>query len=65
MMLTEWGKQLDKSCPLSEYPRPQFVRDSYLSLNGMWQCAFTRDSTVPVQMDPSRRRRRFPGWSAP
>ena len=51
MMLTEWGKQLDKSCPLSEYPRPQFVRDSYLSLNGMWQCAFTRDSTVPVQMD--------------
>ena len=21
MMLTEWGKQLDKSCPLSEYPR--------------------------------------------
>ena len=35
MMLTEWGKQLDKSCPLSEYPRPQFVRDSYLSLNGM------------------------------
>lgn len=51
MMLTEWGKQLDKSCPLPEYPRPQFVRDSYLSLNGMWQCAFTRDSTVPVQMD--------------
>lgn len=51
MMLTEWGKQLDKSCPLSEYPRPQFVRDSYLSLNGMWQCAFTGDSTVPVQMD--------------
>lgn len=32
MMLTEWGKQLDKSCPLPEYPRPQFVRDSYLSL---------------------------------
>ena len=26
MMLTEWGKQLDKSCPLPEYPRPQFVR---------------------------------------
>ena len=51
MMLTEWGKQLDKSCPLSEYPRPQFMRDSYLSLNGMWQCAFTRDSSVPVQMD--------------
>lgn len=50
MMLTEWGKQLDKSCPLPEYPRPQFVRDSYLSLNGMWQCAFTGDSAVPGQM---------------
>ena len=32
MMLTEWGKQLDKSCPLSEYPRPQFVRDSYVAV---------------------------------
>ena len=51
MMLTKWGEQLDKSCPLPEYPRPQFVRDSYLSLNGMWQCAFTRDSTVPKQMN--------------
>lgn len=51
MMLTKWGEQLDKSCPLSEYPRPQFVRDSYMSLNGMWQCAFTADSTVPEQME--------------
>lgn len=50
MMLTEWGRRLDKSCPLPEYPRPQFVRDSYLSLNGMWQCAFTGDSAVPGQM---------------
>ena len=22
--------------PLKEYPRPQLVRDSYLSLNGLW-----------------------------
>ena len=54
MMLTEWGKQLDKSCPLPEYPRPQFVRDSYLSLNGMWQCAFTvqMDTAICVPFSP-------------
>ena len=40
MLLTKWGKSLDKNNPLSEYPRPQFVRDSYISLNGMWKCAF-------------------------
>ena len=27
MLLTKWGKRLDKNNPLSEYPRPQFVRD--------------------------------------
>jgi len=25
--------------PLSEYPRPQFARDSYMTLNGKWQYA--------------------------
>ena len=30
MLLTKWGKRLDKNNPLSEYPRPQFVRDSYI-----------------------------------
>jgi hypothetical protein len=27
--------------PLPEYPRPQLVRDSYLTLNGRWQYAIT------------------------
>ena len=27
---------LDKECPLKEYPRMQFKRDSYFSLNGEW-----------------------------
>ncbi len=26
--------------PRPEHPRPQFVRDSWLSLNGVWTCAF-------------------------
>ncbi|MBQ7202380.1 MAG: glycoside hydrolase family 2 [Eubacterium sp.] len=40
MLLTSWGKALDKEHPLPEYPRPQFVRDSYLSLNGIWKLNF-------------------------
>ena len=29
--------------PLSEYPRPQMVRDSYLCLNGKWNLRFLSD----------------------
>ncbi|MDE6060131.1 MAG: glycoside hydrolase family 2, partial [Clostridia bacterium] len=30
--------------PLSEYPRPQFARDSYMTLNGKWDYAILRKS---------------------
>ena len=34
---TPWTeKVLESVCPKSEYPRPQFERDSYVSLNGIW-----------------------------
>jgi len=32
--------------PLSEYPRPQFKRDSYFSLNGAWEYAITGGEEV-------------------
>ncbi len=38
-LLTRWGKVLDKSCPLNDYPRPQFKRDSFICLNGVWNYA--------------------------
>lgn len=38
-LLTPWGKKLDRNNVLPEYPRPQFVRDSYINLNGVWQYA--------------------------
>ena len=38
-LLTRWGKVLDKSCPLNDYPRPQFKRDSFICLNGIWNYA--------------------------
>ena len=36
MIKTVWGENLNKIRPLSEYPRPQFKRDSYMNLNGEW-----------------------------
>ena len=47
MLLTKWGQDLNKYHPLSEYPRPQFVRDSYLNLNGVWQLSFSKSSVIP------------------
>ncbi len=35
-LFTPWGEKLDKQNVLKEYPRPQFVRDSYVNLNGFW-----------------------------
>ncbi len=45
-LFTVWGENLDKNNVLQEYPRPQFVRDSYINLNGFWEYAF-----VPAPSD--------------
>ena len=37
--------------PLSEYPRPQFRRDSYLPLNGQWDYAFSPSAEAPEKYD--------------
>ena len=42
-MLTSEGRKIDKDCPRSEYPTPQFQRDSYLCLNGMWDFSLDED----------------------
>lgn len=49
MLMTKWGEDLNKNCPLSEYPRPQFKRDSYFNLNGMWQCEFCESEEIPSE----------------
>ena len=37
--------------PLSEYPRPQFRRDSYLCLNGEWDYAVRKVPDLPTAYD--------------
>ena len=37
--------------PLSEYPRPQLVRDSYICLNGTWEYAIRQNEDIPSKFD--------------
>ena len=37
--------------PLSEYPRPQFKRDSYICLNGYWEYAIRKEENIPDYFD--------------
>lgn len=37
--------------PLSDYPRPQFYRDSYKSLNGYWDYKITKTPEIPSDFD--------------
>lgn len=38
---TTWSEKVNRQCPLSEYPRPQMVRESYQCLNGEYDYAIT------------------------
>ena len=50
-LYTRWGKNLDKEHVLQEYPRPQFRRDSYLNLNGLWSYAIVKAKECPDRFD--------------
>ena len=40
-----------KKIPLSEYPRPQFKRESYICLNGYWEYAIRKEEAIPKTFD--------------
>ena len=40
-----------QSKPLSEYPRPQLKRDSYLSLNSLWDYKIQKSAEIPADFD--------------
>ncbi len=54
---TDWKLRVDFShperteIPLSEYPRPQMVREEYEILNGIWEYAITEGPEAPETMD--------------
>lgn len=50
-LYTRWGKNLDRDHVLQEYPRPQFRRDSYLNLNGLWSYAIVKEEKCPDRFD--------------
>lgn len=50
-MKTPWGEKLDMEQVLTEYPRPQLVRDSYINLNGLWDYAISPSPQPPEKAD--------------
>lgn len=42
-LMTDWGKRVDPKHVLEEYPRPQFVRDNWESLNGYWNYTIQKE----------------------
>ncbi|MBQ8505437.1 MAG: glycoside hydrolase family 2 [Clostridia bacterium] len=49
-LTTIWGEKITDK-PLQEYPRPQFVRNSYVNLNGWWDYAITEVGDCPSNFD--------------
>lgn len=43
--------KMENDIPLRKYPRPQFIRDSYLCLNGIYQYAFRDSDDFPIKYD--------------
>ena len=50
-IFTKWGESLNKNNILQEYPRPQFVRDSCLNLNGEWSYSLNYGKEIPNYND--------------
>jgi hypothetical protein len=46
-LLTRWAKTVTTANVLGEYPRPQMVRDRWMSLNGLWQYAEAKEGEAP------------------
>ena len=45
-IMTQWGESVTPENVWKEYPRPQFIRNNWLNLNGLWDYAII-SATVP------------------
>ncbi len=51
-LMTEWGEKITPDNAWREYPRPQFVRERWQNLNGMWDYAITsKTAPAPSKFD--------------
>lgn len=50
-LTTAFGEKLNPRKVLSEYPRPQMRRSSFISLNGFWDYAITSSPALPSAFD--------------
>jgi beta-galactosidase/beta-glucuronidase len=49
---TPWAEKVNPSSVLAEYPRPQMVRDPWMSLNGLWDYAIKQQGdAMPTAFD--------------
>lgn len=48
-LLTPYEKEMDREKPWDIYPRPQMKRDSYLSLNGLWDFAIKESPKLTAE----------------
>jgi beta-galactosidase/beta-glucuronidase len=51
-MLTPWGEKVTVENAWAEYPRPEFARERWQNLNGLWEYAIRpRTAPLPAQFD--------------
>ncbi len=51
-LMTEWGAKVTPDNAWREYPRPQFVRERWRNLNGLWDYAITaKTAPMPTKFD--------------
>lgn len=51
-VMTPWAAKVDPANVLSEYPRPQMVRENWINLNGLWDYAIKEKSeATPTSYD--------------
>ena len=49
ILLTRWTSTASKELPWNQYPRPQWVRDNWVNLNGPWNYSITRKSNKSIR----------------